>query len=187
MPPVTLSLSLEARRREIAAEIRRHQHWYIVESMLFIVIGAAAIALPGLTTMAVDGMVGALLLLAGIMRVANGIRFPRGRGWRLVSGGLFGVAGIAMLAWPLAGIAALSTILGALLLAEGIIDILIAAAYRPAHRWGALLLSGLVSLLLGAFIFSGLPITGMIFLSAAIGISMLFYGFSILMLASAKE
>lgn len=181
--PATMTMTLEERRREIAADLHRYRGWHIVESLLFILLGFAAVSLPGLTTLAVDGMVGGLLLLAGGMRIANGMRFARGRGWRLVSGGLFLVAGASMLLWPLAGIAAISTILGALLLAEGIVDVLISIAYRPAHRWVALLLSGIVSLALGVFVFSGLPVTGMVFLAMTIGVSMLFYGFSMLLLA----
>ncbi len=183
MPPAVLSLTLEERQREIAAEIRRGRGWYVGESILFIILGLAAVSLPELTSLAVNAMVGVFLLLAGAMRVVNGVRFLRGRGWRLVSGAIFCAAGAAMLYWPLAGIAALSTILGALLMAEGILDTLIAIAYRPAFRWGALLLSGVVSLFLGIFIFSGLPLTGMVFLSIAIGISMMFYGFALLLLA----
>lgn len=181
--PATLAMTLEERRRAIAGEITRYRAWYVVESLIFIALGFAAVALPLVTTLAVDGMVGALLLMAGVMRIANGVRFMIGSGWRLVSGGIFCAAGASMLLWPLAGIAAIATILGALLLAEGILDIMIAVAYRPAHRWGALLVSGLASLFLGAFIFSGLPLTGMVFLSTAIGVSMLFYGISMLLLS----
>jgi uncharacterized membrane protein HdeD (DUF308 family) len=183
MPPATLTMTYEERRRAVGAEISRYRGWYIFESILFILMGLAAVALPGVTTLAVDGIVGALLLLAGAMRIANGLRFSRGRGWRLISGAIFAAAGGTMLFWPLAGIAAISTVLGVLLLAEGMFDILMALAYRPAFRWGALLLSGIVSLFLGFFIFAGFPVSGMIFLAIAIGVSMLFYGFSLLMLA----
>src|SRR5262249_31155104 len=115
----------------------RARSWYVLESVLFILMGVLAIALPGVTSLAVDGMVGALLLIAGAMRFTNGIRFSRGRSWRLASGIIFLAAGFSMLYWPLAGLAAISMILGLLLLAEGIVDILIAAAYRPSSRWGA--------------------------------------------------
>jgi uncharacterized membrane protein HdeD (DUF308 family) len=183
MPPATLTMTREELQREISAEIRRDRGWYVFESALFIILGVAAVALPVLTSLAVTAMVGAFLVLAGAMRFANGLRFARGRGWRLVSGAIFCAAGAAMLWWPLAGIAALAVILGALLLAEGVLDVLIAIAYRPAFRWGLLLLSGAVSLFLGLYIFSGLPLTGMVFLSVAIGLSMLIYGVALLMLA----
>lgn len=176
------NISIDDLRLKVADEIRHHRGWHLLESMLFITAGLLAVMLPMATGLAINGLMGVLLVIAGCVRISNGMSFSRGREWRMVSGLVFAAAGGAMLMWPVLGMAALSMVLGALLVLEGIADILIALAYRPAYRWGALLFSGILSLTLGFFIFSGFPLSGMIVLAVIVGISMAFYGLSLLLL-----
>jgi DNA ligase D-like protein (predicted polymerase) len=136
-----------------------------------------------ITALAAQYVVGALLLLGGAMRLVNAFRFPRGRWWRSISGVLFIAAGGAMIWWPLIGLSALILAIGALLVVEGVLDILLALTYRPAKRWGWLLAAGIASIILGFLIYAGFPLTGVIYLALAIGISMGVYGASILLLA----
>ncbi len=64
---------------------------------------------------------------------------------------------------------------------KGFIEIFLSLAYRPHFRWGALLVSGIMSFILGTLIFF-YPVTGFIFIALAIGLSMIFYGLSLLIL-----
>jgi uncharacterized membrane protein HdeD (DUF308 family) len=176
-------LVLEDLRRRIDEEVAAHRGWYVFEGILFLVIGLLAVLVPGVTALAAQYVVGALLLLGGAMRLVNAFRFPRGRWWRSISGVLFIAAGGAMIWWPLIGLSALILAIGALLVVEGVLDILLALTYRPAKRWGWLLAAGIASIILGFLIYAGFPLTGVIYLALAIGISMGVYGASILLLA----
>jgi uncharacterized membrane protein HdeD (DUF308 family) len=166
--------------RSAREEIRKHRSWYFFESLLFLAAGIGAIALPGVTTMAAALVVSLALCAGGLVRLINAFRFPTGRGWRLLSGAIFLAAGGTMLWWPAEGIDTLVIIIGAFLFAEGLIEIFLSLTYRPLFRWGALLVSGLMSLVLGTLIFT-FPITGVIFIAFAVGLSMIFYGLSLLM------
>jgi len=161
-------------------EIRKHRYWYSFEGLLFLAAGVLAIALPGLTTLAAELVVSAALCVGGLVRLINSARFPAGRGWRILSGALFLAAGAAMLWWPAEGINTLIIITGAFLFAEGFTEIFLSLAYRPLLHWGALLISGIMSLVLGALIFFVFPVTGIIFIALAIGLSMIFHGLSLL-------
>jgi uncharacterized membrane protein HdeD (DUF308 family) len=176
------SLSLDELNQTILHDIKDHRGWYIFEGFLFLALGLLAAALPGLTILATEVLVGVLLLFGGVVRLSNALRFQRGRWWRTFSGFVFLLAGAAMLWQPLAGLAALVTIFGLLLLLEGLIEVLLAPTYRPVRRWGILLLSGILSFLLGGLIFAVFPQAGVV-MALFVGISMAFYGLSILLLA----
>jgi uncharacterized membrane protein HdeD (DUF308 family) len=167
--------------RDLKEEVRKHRNWHFLEGVLFLIAGIVAIVLPGVTAMAAELVVGVSLCIGGLMRLTNAFNFPTGRWWRTLSGAIFLAAGSSMLWWPAAGIASLVLITGAFLLVEGTIEIFLSLTYRPLFRWGALLVSGLISLALGGLIFT-FPVTGIIYIAIAIGLSMIFYGLSLLTL-----
>lgn len=165
--------------KDLGQEIRKHKYWYTFEGLLFVTAGVLAIALPGVTTLAAEGIIGAVLCLGGLARLVNSVRFDAGRGWRLLSGLIFLAAGGSMLWWPAEGINTLVVIIGIFLFAEGLTEIFLSLTYRPLFHWGALFISGIMSLILGVLIFA-FPITGIIFIALAIGLSMIFHGLSLL-------
>jgi uncharacterized membrane protein HdeD (DUF308 family) len=170
---------MESQAHDRVREIQQHHYWYSFEGLLFISAGVLAISLPGITAVAAGLVVSAALCIGGLMRLLNAARFHTGRGWRLLSGAIFLAAGGSMLWWPVEGINTLVLIMGAFLFAEGFVEIFLSLSYRPLFHWGALLISGLMSLILGTLIFT-FPITGIVFIALAIGLSMIFHGLSLL-------
>lgn len=166
--------------RDIEQEVRKHRTWHFFEGILFLAAGILAIALPGVTTVAAELIVSVALCVGGLMRLINAFRFQTGRWWRALSGAIFLAAGSAMAWWPAEGINTLIVLIGIFLFAEGLSEIFLSLAYRPLFRWGALLVSGIMSLILGLLIFT-FPVTGIIFIALAVGLSMMFYGLSLLM------
>lgn len=175
------SSRIERITRDLNQEIRKHRNWHFIEGVLFLIAGILAIVLPGVTAMTAELIVGVSLCIGGLMRLVNAFRFQTGRWWRFLSGAIFLATGVSMLWWPAAGIASLVIITGAFLFAEGLIEIFLSLAYRPSFYWGALLVSGIMSLILGTLIFT-FPVTGVVFIALAIGLSMIFYGVSLLTL-----
>ena len=166
-----------------AREIRDHRGWYIFEGLLFIAIGIAAFSMPGLTALTIEFLLATLFLVGGITRFGYGLFNQSHRWWRLFSGAVYAVAGAAIFAWPITGLAALLTVVGALLLLEGIFDIGVALTMRPSKGWGWMLVAGIASILLGIIIFAGFPVAGILYLAIALGLSFAFYGISILTIA----
>lgn len=140
------------------------------------------VIVPQTTVLAVEICLAVLLLLVGFMRIVNMIRLSYWRWWHGFSGLLFVSVGGAMLVWPQQGLEALVFLVGCLLLAEGILETLIALAFRPLFYWGWLLFAGIANIILGVLTLTVFPIAGVIYLAWIIGLSMGLYGLSLLMI-----
>ncbi len=163
-------------------KICKHRGWYIFEALLFVTIGIMAFAMPGITAIAVEFLLAAILIIGGTTRFLNGITMSYHRWWRIVSGALYAITGVMIIAWPVTGLTALLIAVGALLFAEGIFEIGIALTLRPAKSWGWLLLAGATSIVLSLLIIIGFPYAGILYISIALGLSFMLYGISILAL-----
>jgi len=173
-----------------AAMLRKHSTMFIAYGALMIALGLFSIAVPNVATLAVELVVGWLLLLGGAFGlfavISGGAKAP-GFWWNLLISAVYVLAGLSLLTRPMAGVITLTIILAAYLLAGGIARIILALGYRaeiPA-AWTWVLISGIVDLVLAFIIMSGLPGTATWVLGLMVGINLLMLGFSILMVALA--
>jgi uncharacterized membrane protein HdeD (DUF308 family) len=108
--------------------------------------------------------------------------------WELLVGVAYLVAGFYIILNPVSGLASLTLLLAFYLLFEGIFEIVAFFQVRPRHGAGWLLFDGLVTLLLSWMIWRHWPSSSVWAIGTLVGISMLFSGFSRLMLSiSAKR
>jgi hypothetical protein len=93
--------------------------------------------------------------------------------------------GLVLLAWPVGGAVSLTLVLIVFFLIEGIASIMYALEHRQqlSGRWGWMLASGIVDLILAAMIFAGLPGTAAWALGLLVGINMLFGGSALVAMA----
>lgn len=176
------SLNTETAEKKMA-EIREHRGWYIFEGLFYLLVGILAVIMPGAAVLAAEMLIAAILMIGGIMRIVNGCLRRGFRSWCLISGLVYTLVGLMIWIWPVTGMVALITIVGALLLLEGVFEMGVALTVRPAKNWSWMLVAGIVSIMLGVLIFAGFPTTGILYLAIAIGASFVLYGFSILSLA----
>jgi uncharacterized membrane protein HdeD (DUF308 family) len=152
----------------------------LLEGIVLIVLGLMAVALPMLATLAVAILIGWLLLVSGAVGLVTSIWMRRASGflWSLLSAILGIAAGIVLLWWPLSGALSLTVILTAFLTVEGIFSIMYALEHKRdlSGRWGMMLLSGIVDLILAAMIFLGLPATAAWAIGLLLGINLIFGG-----------
>ena len=166
-----------------------HAHWqlFLTEGIILLILGVLAIVLPPIATIAVEVLVGWLLLMSGIVGLIATLRMRGAPGfwWSMVSALLGIVAGIVLLRWPLSGALSLTLILTVFLVLEGLISILYALEHKRelSGRWGAMLFSGVVDLLLAAMIFAGLPGTAAWAIGLLIGINLVFGGVALIAMA----
>jgi len=178
--------------RAVAGAI--HEHWvlFLVEGIVLVLLGLAAIALPLIATIALTIIIGWLFLISGIVGLITTfwMRHAPGFWWSLLSA-LVGIgAGIVLLAWPISGSISLTLVLIAFFVVEGIVTIMYAIDHRgqSSARWGWMLVSGVVDLILAAIIFSGLPGTALWALGLLVGINLLFGGSALIAMAlSARQ
>src|SRR4249920_754941 len=104
-----------------------HAHWrlFLVEGVVLLILGILAIVVPPIATIAVEILVGWLLLISGIVGLIATLRMRAAPGfwWSLLSAILGIVAGGVLLLWPLSGALSLTLILTAFLTIEGVVSI----------------------------------------------------------------
>lgn len=166
-----------------------HDHWvlFLVEGIVLIVLGATAIVLPPLATLAVTILIGWLLLVSGIMGLLTTfwLRSAPGFWWSLISG-LLGIAvGIMLLAAPIRGAVSLTFVLVAFFIVEGVVTIMFSLDHKRqlSGRWGWMLVSGIVDIVLAGLIFAGLPATAAWAIGLLVGINLVFGGVALTIMA----
>ena len=81
----------------------------LVEEIILVILGLAAIVIPPIATLAVEILFGWLFLISGIIGLITTFRMRQAPGfwWSLVSAILGITAGIVLLLWPLSGVLSL--------------------------------------------------------------------------------
>jgi len=180
---------------EVAAVLRKsiHDHWllFLIEGIIFIVLGLLAILVPQIATLTVTILLGWLFVISGVMGLVSTFwaRQAPGFWWSLLSAVLAIVVGAMLLGWPVAGVLSLTYVLIAFFFIEGIASIMYAIEHRRelTGGWGWMLASGVVTLALGVIILIGLPGTAAWALGLLVGIDMVFGGAALMAVALAAR
>ena len=166
-----------------------HAHWslFLTEGIILLVLGLLAIVVPPIATIAVEVLIGWLLLMSGVIGLIATFRMRSapGFGWSLISAVIGIVAGVVLLAWPLSGALSLTLILTVFLVLEGVVSILYGFEHKRelSGRWGVMLFSGLVDLILAGIIFAGLPGTAAWAIGLLVGVNLVFGGSALIAMA----
>jgi uncharacterized membrane protein HdeD (DUF308 family) len=171
-----------------AGSLRAHWKFFMGEGVVLLIFGLAAIIVPQVASVAIEILIGWLLLMSGIVGLWSSFatRHAPGFGWSLLSAVAGIVAGVVLLAWPLSGVVTLTLVLSAFLCVEGVVSIFYALAHRRelSGRWGMLLFSGVVDLLLAALILAGLPASAGWAIGVLVGINLVMGGIALIAMAS---
>ena len=178
---------IEQIQREVATSL--HEHWvlFLVEGILLVILGLLAVVIPPVATLAVEILFGWLFLISGIAGLITTLwmRQAPGLWWSLVSAILAIAAGIVLLLWPLSGVLSLTLVLIVFFVIEGVASIMFALEHKRelSGRWGWMLASGIVDLIVAAIILIGLPGTAAWALGLLVGINMVFGGTALIGMA----
>jgi uncharacterized membrane protein HdeD (DUF308 family) len=171
--------------------IRQHWKLFLIEGIVLVLLGIAAIAVPPIATLAFTLVIGWLFLISGIVGLITTfyMRSAPGFWWSLFSAVIAILAGISLLYQPLLGTLSLTFILIAFFVIEGIVTIMYAIDHRNqfSSRWGWMLASGIVDLMLAGIIFAGLPGSATWALGLLVGINMVFGGTAMISMALAAK
>jgi uncharacterized membrane protein HdeD (DUF308 family) len=171
-------------------DLELHQHWalYLVEGVVLLVLGATAIVLPPLATLAVTILLGWLLLVSGIIGLVTTLMQSEapGFGWSLLSAALAIGVGAFLLAQPVIAAVSLTVALLVFFVIEGFSSLMYARAHRrdmSQSRWGWMTASGIVDLALAGYLLYGLPMIAPWALGLMVGVNMVFGGAAMIALA----
>ena len=174
-------------RASVASSLHAHWRFFLGEGVILLALGSAAVVVPPIATVAVELLLGWLVLASGIVGLIATLRTrgAPGFGWSLLSAVVGIAAGVVLIAWPLSGAFSLTVILTAFLSVEGIVSILYALDHRRelTQRWSFMLVSGIIDLLLAGMIFAGLPATAAWAIGLLVGINLIFGGVAMIAMA----
>jgi uncharacterized membrane protein HdeD (DUF308 family) len=175
----------------VQSTIRAHWTLFLIEGIILIILGIAAIILPEVATLAFTLVIGWLFLISGGVGLVTTfwMRNAPGFWWALLSAVVAIAAGVVLLLWPINGVFSLTLLLIAFFVVEGIATIMYAIEHKNqlSGRWGWMLASGIVDLFLAGIIFAGLPGTAAWALGLLVGINMLFGGTAMIGMALAAR
>lgn len=164
---------------------RNTLNWSIFLSILLILAGFCTLLIPFLGGIGVTLFVGWALIISGVAHLvfawkghSTGTRL-----WELLVGLAYLFAGVYLIVHPVAGLASLTLLLAFYLFFEGIFEVFAFFQARSRSGAGWLLFDGIVTLLLAVMIWRQWPFSTVWAIGTLVGISMLFSGFSRLMLS----
>jgi uncharacterized membrane protein HdeD (DUF308 family) len=171
----------------LGGALRRHWGLFLTEGILLVILGILALLAPVIASVAATVFFGWLLLISGIVGLFTTFRARHAPGfwWSLLSAVIGLVAGVLLIGWPLLGTLSLTAVLIAFLFAEGAVTIMYALEHRTAlsGRWGWMLASGIVDVVLAVLLFIGLPGTALWALGLLLGINLIFGGWALIFMA----
>jgi uncharacterized membrane protein HdeD (DUF308 family) len=176
---------------QLAGAVRTHSTLFLVEGIVLVILGLLAILVPQIASLAAELLVGWLLLITGAVGLfmTFSTKHAPGFWWSLISAVISIIAGVLLLIWPLTGVVSLTIVLIAFFLIEGITSIMYAIEHRRelTGRWGWMLASGIITLVLAFLIFAGLPSTAAWAIGLLVGIDMVFGGAALIGMALAAR
>jgi uncharacterized membrane protein HdeD (DUF308 family) len=164
-------------------------NWSIALSVLLIIAGLFALLIPGISGIAITLYFGWAMLFSGVTHLIFAFKThtTSGRIWEILVGAVYLVVGFVLLMHPLDSLLVLTLVLAYYLFFEAIVEFIQFFQLRPRHGAGWLLFDGVITLILAVMIWRSWPVSSVWVVGTLVGISMIFSGFSRLMLSLAAK
>jgi uncharacterized membrane protein HdeD (DUF308 family) len=163
----------------IMEHMRQRWGWFVGFGLIAILLGIALLSAAGLATLISVSLIAAFMILIGGIEITVGLQAPSfGSGvWFVLVGLAYVVTAAFVLARPEEGAVGLTLMLGAALLATGLLRIYFATRLPGGPRL-YVAIAGVVTTLLGVLIVVGWPENSAYVLGLFLGVDMLVYGAS---------
>ncbi len=160
------------------APLRAGSGWIIALGVVYVIAGFIALGSVMMATVASVFVVGVMMIIAGVAEVFNAFQIKswgKFLVWALL-GVLYIIAGFFAFENPLLAAALLTLVLGASLVASGLVRIFLAFSMKRESPWIWVALSGVITLLLGGIILAHWPVSSVYTLGIFLGIDLIFAG-----------
>ena len=160
------------------APLRAKSGWIIALGVVYLLAGFIALGSVAMATVASVLVVGVMMIIAGVAEVFSAFQIKSWGKFLLwvLLGLLYIIAGFVTFENPLLAAALLTLILGASLVASGIMRIILAFSMKQEMPWIWVLLSGVITLLLGMLILAHWPVSSLYILGVFLGIDLIMAG-----------
>ena len=172
-----------------AQRAAKNAGWLVALGVVTVVAGILAVGSPLAAGLGVSVLVGIAMAVAGVARTMGAFRAGSfGQGALALIGGILAfVAGVIMAARPGLGLEALTLMLAAYLLVDGVSGGVLAFHVRPQKGWGWMLFSAAASVILGFLLLRDWPLSGLWAVGTLVGINLIFSGATLVSVGSAAR
>jgi len=171
---------------ETGIDVNRATRWLIASAVVVFVCGILAIVLPLTFSLGVAGFLGWLFIFAAVAHLVFGVHLGSGTlAWQAFIAALCALAAINLLVNPLLGVVLLALVIGVVLIAEGIIEIVLFFLLREYRYVFWILIDGVVTVVLGIGACAHWPPASLELVQYLVGISFISSGISRLLLGFA--
>lgn len=170
-------------------QLRARWGWFVLLGVVLILLALFVLSYSVLATLTSVIVIGALMVVGGLAQLIHAWTLRSLSSfllWTLV-GILYIVAGVFAIRYPVQGAEILTMLLGASLIAVGVLRLGIWMMNRGQEGWIWLAFSGIVSLITGLLIAFSWPGIGLWLIGFFLGIDLLFQGWSMLWLGLALK
>lgn len=164
--------------RPAVGPLRSKSGWIVALGIVYVIAGVIALSSVVFATRVTVFVVGVMMLISGVAEVINAFQF---KSWGkflvwLLLGALYIVAGLLTFENPLLAAAVLTFLLGIALVISGVMRLILAFSMREGMSWPSVVLSGLVTLLLGLIILVHWPVSSLFVLGVLLGVDLVIIG-----------
>jgi len=172
--------------QSVTYDVKKRAGWSIFMGGLSAALGIFLIAYPMATATITTVLLGWTLIFVGIAQFVFALhsQTPGNFLLKLLGGVLYGITGVALAFAPVAGVEALTALLGTLLLVQTGLTTVTAFQIRPVEGWGWFLFEAAVSFALGAVIIAKWPSSSVWAIGTLVGTAVLMGGISRIVVAS---
>ena len=164
--------------------LQKHWRWLFALGATTLGLGALAIVLPFVAILTFEIRIGAIFIVVG---AAHALYSFWAREWggflfELLGGILYLLVGLMLLGNPGGGVLMLALLVAILLIMQGVVQLTLSFELRPMFSWSWIFVSGIVAVLSGVLIWLPWPRAGFWMIGLFVGISLLFRGWSTVIL-----
>ncbi len=163
--------------------------WLLAQGLLLVVLGTVGLGMTLWLTLASVFIFGVFLVIGGGVQIFQTFKC---KGWEsILWHGLIAVlyllAGLSIMADPLAASTLITLLLAGALIGIGVVRLIMAFQLRGLKNWGWPLVGGIAALVLGLMILARWPVSGFWVIGLFVAIEMIFSGWSSIFIALAAR
>jgi uncharacterized membrane protein HdeD (DUF308 family) len=154
--------------------------WLLAQGILLVVLGTIGLGLTIWLTLATVFIFGVFLVIGGGVQLFQTFKC-KGWGsilWHVLIAVLYVLAGLMIMADPVAASTLFTLLLAGALVGIGIVRLIMAFQLRGIKNWGWPLIGGIAAIVLGLMILARWPVSGFWVIGLIVALEMIFSGWS---------
>jgi uncharacterized membrane protein HdeD (DUF308 family) len=159
--------------------------WLLAQGILLVVLGTVGLGLTFFLTLATVFIFGVFLVIGGGVQIFQTFKC-KGWGsilWHVLIAVLYVLAGLSVMADPLAASTLFTLLLAGALVGIGVVRLFMAFQVRGLKNWVWPLIGGIAAIVLGIMILARWPVSGFWVIGLFVAIDMIFSGWSYIFIA----